>query len=151
MKIFAVSNKKKGFTLIEILIVVSIIGLLASIIFVGLGASRAKGRDARRVADLRSIQTGLELYFSKSGAYPDALANLVTGGIGVTKIPKDPSTALDYGYSINAKKNSYVLVATTEAVAGDAIYTNSAKSSDFTDYVPPVDANCGTTKYCVSF
>src|SRR3989344_3217427 len=60
---------KGGFTLIEILIVVSIIGLLASIIFVGLGSSRARGRDARRIADLSSIKTGLELYFSKNGRY----------------------------------------------------------------------------------
>ncbi len=144
---------KKGFTLIEILIVVSIIGLLASVIFVGLGASRARGRDARRLADLQSIQTGLELYFTKTGSYPATLENLVTGGIGVIKIPTDPSTQSNYGYGVNNAGNSYVLIADTEAAPGDAIYKSSLQSGDlggvWTNGVSV--ANCGTTEYCVSF
>jgi prepilin-type N-terminal cleavage/methylation domain-containing protein len=53
---------KKGFTLIEVLTVVAIIGLLASIVLVGLGSFRTRGRDTRRIADLRSTQNALELY-----------------------------------------------------------------------------------------
>ncbi|MBI2604251.1 MAG: prepilin-type N-terminal cleavage/methylation domain-containing protein, partial [Candidatus Harrisonbacteria bacterium] len=64
-------NKKSGFTLIEVLIVVAIIGLLASIVLVGLGSFRARGRDARRVADLRQTQNALELFYTKSNAYPN--------------------------------------------------------------------------------
>lgn len=144
---------KKGFTLIEILIVVSIIGLLASIVFVGLGASRARGRDARRLADLQSIQTGLELYFTKTGTYPATLAGLVSGGIGVIKIPTDPTVANSYGYGVNNAGNSYVLIADTEAAAGDAIYKSSLQAGDlggtWTNGVSV--ANCGLTEYCVSF
>ncbi len=148
-------NPKTGFTLIEILIVVSIIGLLASIIFVGLGSSRARGRDARRVADLSSIQTGLELFFSKNGKYPANYPDdLIGGGIGVVRVPKDPSTQGDYGYSVNSSKNMYLLVADTEAAAGDAIYNSSVKSGDFSgvsDQPSPIDSGCGVDKYCVSF
>ncbi len=150
-----VSGRKKGFTLIEILIVVSIIGLLASVIFVGLGASRARGRDARRLADLQSIQTGLELYFTKTGAYPATLNGMVgaSGGIGVIKIPTDPTVGNTYDYGVNTVGNSYVLIADTEAAAGDAIYKSSLLASDvpgpWTNSV--VVTECGSTRYCVSF
>ena len=52
---------KKGFTLIELLVVVSIIGLLASIVVVSLGGARSQGRDAKRHADIRQMQTAQEL------------------------------------------------------------------------------------------
>lgn len=146
------TKTKKGFTLIEILIVVSIIGLLASVIFVGLAGTRARGRDARRVADLRSIQTGLELYFSKNGSYPATLDALRTASIGVTNIPKDPSTGANYGYGVASPANSYVLIADTEASAGDAIYSSSIKPAELSGTYGSVSvADCGTGSYCVSF
>ena len=43
---------RKGFTLIEILVVVAIISILASVVLVGLGPTRKIGRDARRISDL---------------------------------------------------------------------------------------------------
>jgi len=63
-------NNKKGFTLIELLVVISIIGLLSTISVVALNGARQKGRDAKRVGDIRQIQTALELYFNDNNAYP---------------------------------------------------------------------------------
>ena len=62
--------RKSAFTLIELLVVISIIGLLASIILASLAASRAKARDARRIADLHEIRNALELYFNTNSALP---------------------------------------------------------------------------------
>jgi len=64
---------KKGFTLIELLVVISIIGLLASIVVVSLGGARKGGRDAKAKAELRQIQTALELCYNETtpGAYLD--------------------------------------------------------------------------------
>lgn len=105
---------KKGFTLIEILIVVFIIGLLASVVLVGLGAFRQRGRDARRVADLRSVQNALELYYSKNGLYPPTSdwssleSELINAGIGVSNIPNDPAgSSATYKYASNGQ--GYVL------------------------------------------
>lgn len=49
------SGRVRGFTLIELLVVIAIIGLLSSIVFASFGGTRAKGRDARRVSDLREM------------------------------------------------------------------------------------------------
>lgn len=72
-------NKKKGFTLIELLVVVAIIGLLATMSIVALNNARARARDARRVADVKEIQTALELYYNDFGAYPGTVSS--TGSI----------------------------------------------------------------------
>ncbi len=62
--------QKSGFTLIELLVVIAIIGMLSSIVFASLNTARQKGRDAKRVSELRQIKTALELYFDKNDAYP---------------------------------------------------------------------------------
>lgn len=61
---------KRGFTLIELLVVIAIIGILASIVMVSLSSARAKSRDARRQADIKSIQLALALYYNDNGMYP---------------------------------------------------------------------------------
>jgi len=63
-------KNKKGFTLIELLVVVAIMGLLASLAIVSLNTARARARDARRVADVKQIQTALELFYMDNYKYP---------------------------------------------------------------------------------
>ncbi len=70
----------KGFTLVELLVVISIIALLGSIVFTALNSARARSRDARRVADIRQIQLALEMYYDTNGSYPAAAP--WTGGTG---------------------------------------------------------------------
>lgn len=63
-------KKEKGFTLIELLVVIGIIGLLASIVLVGLSKAREGARDTKRVADIMQIVTAIELYYNNNGYYP---------------------------------------------------------------------------------
>ncbi len=63
-------GKQKSFTLIEILVVVVIIGLLASIILASLDKARIKAKDARRKMDLHQIQQALELYINEYDVPP---------------------------------------------------------------------------------
>ena len=55
-------RKQRGFTLIELLVVIAIIGLLSTLAVVALNNARMKSRDAKRVSDVKQIQTALELY-----------------------------------------------------------------------------------------
>lgn len=63
--------RQRGFTLIELLVVIGIIGLLATFAVVQLSNASKKARDARRLADLKQIQTALEMYKDQNGQYPD--------------------------------------------------------------------------------
>jgi len=69
---------KKGFTLVELLVVISIIGLLSTIAIVSLGSARAKSRDTKRIADMKQFSTALEQYYSDQGGYPAVTTMLAT-------------------------------------------------------------------------
>lgn len=68
--VFGGKSSKPAFTLIELLIVVAIIGILATLIFVNVGSVRKKARDAKRMADLKNLQTALEMRYQEEGNYP---------------------------------------------------------------------------------
>jgi prepilin-type N-terminal cleavage/methylation domain-containing protein len=88
--------RKRGFTLIELLVVIAIIGILASIVLASLNTARSKGRDAKRVADAKSLQSALELYYDSNNSYPLALSSLTSGNY-ISVIPSDPG-AYTYNY-----------------------------------------------------
>lgn len=62
--------KHNGFTLIELLVVIAIIGLLSSVVLISVTKTRAKARDAKRIADLKQIQKALEIYIQNHGSLP---------------------------------------------------------------------------------
>jgi len=143
-------NKNKGFTLIEMLIVITIIAILASLILVGMGGARAKTRDSRRIADLHNVMNALELYYARYSYYPDAsdwgtLTNaLTTGGVGVSRIPQDPlntsPSAKSYYYGVSTDGQDYALGADLET-------EDSALNSDIDGIVYGI--SCDDPTYCI--
>lgn len=76
-------RKRSAFTLIELLIVVAIIGVLATLAIIALQNARSKSRDAKRIADIKQIQTSLELFFTDNGFYPTAVTSTIASGSAV--------------------------------------------------------------------
>ncbi len=154
----------RGFTLIEILIVVAIIAILASSVLVGFGPAQKQGRDARRVSDLRQVQNALELYYAKCGYYPGGvqaavpcsstftattdwpgLAAAVKGStIGINNFPNDPSANKTYSYATDGTGSSYVVKAVFEDANNPAL--RDSYKTDFNGV-----ACSGSTDYCVRF
>ncbi len=60
----------RAFTLIELIVVIAIIGLLASIVMASLADTRKEALDKRRMEDLRQVKTALELYYTDHRVYP---------------------------------------------------------------------------------
>lgn len=66
-------SHNRGFTLIEMLVSISIIALLSTVILSATNSARKNARDSQRISSIRELQTGLELYFTSQNVYPDAV------------------------------------------------------------------------------
>ncbi len=75
-------NKQRGFTLLELIVVITIIGLLVSVILASLSVEKAKSRDARRLSDLNQIRIAIELYSNDKGHLPRESADSANGRVG---------------------------------------------------------------------
>ena len=145
---------KKSFTLVELLVVVAIISILASALMVGLGGARKKARDARRISDLRTVQSSLEVYYVQNNdTYPkvDGWDKLENALASITsQLPKDPlsgGSSYDYTYCDGGQR--YVMQAHLEDAKNcPANY----KAPNTTNCNTVLDCDCtGNQNYCVSF
>ena len=112
-------RKNKGFTLLELLIVIVIIGILIALVLPNLISGPARARDSKRKTDLRDIRNGLEQYYNDNSSYPSGLTTLTTGSTPYVKtLAKDPKSGADYTYTPSPAGgptySSYTLQATLE-------------------------------------
>ncbi len=116
--------RNKGFTLIEIIIVVAVIAILTAAIIPSINRSREKSRDTQRISDFARIEFALEIYLEANGEFPDlgnqastigegsALDADLVGFMGV--VPKDPRSGevgFGYLYKTNVICNGVVIAA----------------------------------------
>ena len=85
-----VRKNERGFTLIEMLIVLGIIGLLMTIVIPDMFKTRETSNREACTASLRGIQSSLELYYTHYKYYPDNLQALITEGYVSEGSDKDP-------------------------------------------------------------
>lgn len=140
---------KQGFTLVELLVVITIIGILATVVLVSLNSARAKARDAKRLGDVRQIALALEFCYNDIGKYlpastfPKAGSPMTCSGTNyITAMPEDPSGE-DYIYAVDNDSNPQ------KYVVGAIIETpNSALGSDKDGTVYGID--CEDPVYCLA-
>lgn len=77
---FKFKKQGQGFTIVELLIVIVVIGLLAALVIVQFSNVQARARDSERKSDIRAIQSKVAEFYALNGAYPAALD---TAGLGL--------------------------------------------------------------------
>jgi len=137
------NKKQNGFTLLEILVVIALLGILATIIMGSYLASLKKARDSRRKQDLEQISRALELYYSQNNSYPEdidvdfggPLENPNGGDYYMKMLPQDPSGATSgYNYDyISNDGQEYQLYSCLE----------NDQDPDYSSYTG--SENCGTS------
>jgi prepilin-type N-terminal cleavage/methylation domain-containing protein len=74
-------KKQRGFTIVELLIVIIVIGILATLVLVTYAGVQAKARDSKRQTDINALDSHLETFYAQYGFYP-TLCDLQTIGYG---------------------------------------------------------------------
>jgi len=129
--LFFKKNKKGGFTIIELIVVVAIIAILSSLTILNFNKARQNSRDSSRVQALKQIQLALGTYYERTGVYPlnelddeillrcstdsDFLEDLISAGL-FAKIEKDPlnKDPHKFAYALSLNKDKYILTAVLE-------------------------------------
>lgn len=105
MKFLKRFSGEKGFTLIEIMIVVIILAILSGVALISFGGLDTQAKDARVQADMRTIATALKAFkaLDASAAFPATLAALKSDSGNyhalLDSVPNDPYTNAPYGYN----------------------------------------------------
>lgn len=150
------NKKQQGFTLIELLVVIAIIGLLASVVLLALNSARAKSRDAKRVADVRQIQSGLELFFNDCSSYPVEATAVVLGGTGGLRLfsgtgtscgDKSGSSAVNGGIGDTAGGTTYIAQMPSAPAPNDGTCTATGAGSN--EYRYTGTASTYTLTFCL--
>ena len=92
-------NRKKGFTLVELVMVIVIIGLLSAIIYPRFTGQKDKASISATVANLASLRTAMEIYYAQEDVWPTVLSDLVLSPTGQTYIKTIPEETITPGGS----------------------------------------------------
>ena len=160
-------NKRKGFTLIEMLVVIALISILAGVVIsvINIPKIQARSRDSKRIGDIKMIQAALERYFSDNRKHPVSISWKNVQDISellsyINPIPADTgepisdtsqrcygSPTREYKYGTNSSGGGYVLVATMELTES----ASSSKCSSIPNCAPSKGFPCSgstSTDYC---
>jgi prepilin-type N-terminal cleavage/methylation domain-containing protein len=104
MKLSVRNRTSKGFTIVELLIVIVVIGILAALVIVQFTNVQARARDAERKSDIRAIQSKVAEYYALNGFYPITLAGVASLPSDACKAPGGTGTCAAPNYNYKAYK-----------------------------------------------
>lgn len=137
-------NKQRGFTLLELLVVIGIIGLLASIITVNLTGARKRARDTKRISDARQMQTAMEEYYGKNAKYPATIGDLITGQ-QIPMWPRDPLAPSGTVCTANSDNCYWYASYTPSGANGPQSYHLGTSLEEMNSLVVNQDRDCNST------
>jgi len=146
---------KKGFTLMELMIVIVILGVLVALIAGNFFSSLKKGRDARRKTDLEQIQRAVEMYYEDKRNYPtfsfpfggklcETVSCLATEKIYMQVVSNDPISTNNYLYQSSDGSYYRLFSCIENSLDQGAGVSQTGYSGN------PDCGNCGLCKYTIS-
>jgi prepilin-type N-terminal cleavage/methylation domain-containing protein len=122
----------RGFTLIELLVVIAVIALLVTLSILALSNARVAARDSKRVADVKQMQSALELFYDNNNRYPTS-AEFQTGSLA--------------SFSSSTGTTTYMKIIPTAPTPADGSCTDSNNNYS---YAPAADGSSYTLSFCTA-
>ena len=134
-------NRSAGFSLIELLVVVTIIGILASVVVLNLGGKTDEAKVARVNADFKNLDTAVDLFRNDHGIWPESIEELVSGPAHPTtgeeteyikELPSDPWTNQPYELDFDDRERPYFIsYGADQAPGGEGINQDLSSNEKF--------------------
>ena len=136
----SLKKRQSGFTIVELLIVIVVIGILATLVIVTFTGIQQKARDSKRKTDLGAVQSSLENYYGSNNTYPTLahLNDVAAGGWIATNMK---------GFNTDALKDPKLPAAVTAPLAS----TTTANQYVYTVTPAGCDDSSTSTNPCTNF
>jgi len=150
----SLKKRNQGFTIVELLIVIVVIGILALLVITTYSGIQAKARNSKRSSDVATIQTQLEAFYQNSGYYPSLSdmnsaswlsTNMKSLDTGALVDPSNPTQSKTLVASPTAKSYSYQ-VTDGSGASCESADTNCAKYTLTATYEGTVNGSTTVSK-----
>ena len=129
----SLKRRSQGFTIVELLIVIVVIGILALLVITTYSGIQAKARNAKRQTDIQSLQTQLEAFFSQNGYYP-SLGDFNSTSWRATNMKSlDAGALVDPSSTCNPSTTSCLVAAPAAKSYSYAVTDSNGASCETTD------------------
>ena len=126
-------KRSQGFTIVELLIVIVVIGILALLVITTYSGIQAKARNAKRQSDMQALQTQLEAFYQQNGYYPSRTDMNTASWLAANMKNLDTNALVDPSSSC------------TPATTGCLVATPTAKSYSYAVFQSDGATACETT------
>lgn len=118
-------RKSSGFSLVELMVVISIIAILMALGAVSYTTAQQKARDAARRTDMKALQDGFEQYYTVNGGYNATCSLMAVQPFIPAGLPVDPQPSTTTPYFFSCSANDYTVCAHLENEKGNADATGN--------------------------